>query len=517
MEYSLRACLEDKSLRGTLADAPFGFADGNGVFDLDFQEQSIRKNHRKTFDRLMKLGGEELLQKLLEEGKTCLMGEKGKGTSAIAGTDRFHLKTNAGAPTALSSIFHGIAGWAEVSEDFDLDLVTCTLEEEESEEDDDLPDGEPETESWEMVARWGNPLPPQTCSLITRNGAPCFFDEENKEFISLPGTDGPVTELAACEPLIGKVSSWSEDEEIMGYRYRTEPDGKWGYVSRLFTQIVPPQFDEILVARYGDAESCIFAWSKDESFEWNTQFQIVCSVKAPYDQQEIWLDLNGAFTVKGRDLLPQKDGWREYSLDQKFLLYRPSAEAKKGLLLHPPFFVEQWDVTFLPDFLALENNFGPDCIRWVAIDFEGPSPWLVDTCRKAASAPPPDFTVQKCLRDRIALIEKEGYWAVARLSNDSETGKLQVARWLTPLAFTHIEVVDENLSFLLVDQFGQLGIFNWNTEKYVVPCRYDRVQWQSSSSLFGTYGYFQVQHGGFVGTIDTDGSWKEHLHREEQA
>ena len=323
-----------------------------------------------------------------------------------------------------------------------------------------------------------------------------------------------MTELAACEPLMGKVSSWSEDEEIMGYRYRTEPDGKWGYVSRLFTQIVPPQFDEILVARYGDAESCIFAWSPDASCWGCTQFQIFCSVKAPYGQQEIWLDLVGAFTVKDRDLLPQKDGWREYSLDQKFLLYRPSGEAKKGLLLNPIFFLEQWDVTFLPGFLALENNFGPDCIRWVALDFEGPSPWLVDTCRKAASAPLPDFTVQKCLRDRIALIEKEGYWAVARLSNDSETGKLQVARWLTPLAFTHIEVVDENRSFLLVDQFGQLGVFGSNAEKYLVPCRYDRIEYQPG--LFWADG-FQVHQGGFVGTIGTDGSWKEHLHREEQA
>ena len=513
MQYCLSECLRDKNLRIKLADTPFVFEDGNGVFDLDFQEQSVRKNHRKTFDRLMELGGEALLQKLLEEDKTCLMGEKGKGTSTIAGTERFHLKTNAGTPTALSSIFHGIAGWGGVSEDFDLVLVTCALEEEESAEDDELQDGEPDDESPE-VRRWAEPLPQQSCSLITRNGAPCFFDEENKEFISLPGTDGPVVELAACEPLMGKTDPWSDGEEIMGYRYRTKPDGKWGYVSRHFTQIVPPQFDEILVASYEDEVSCIFAWCKDEICEWITQFKIVCSVEDPYDQQDIWLDLTAAFNVEDQNQLPQTNGWRRYSCDQKSLLYRPSSEAEKGKLIDIPVLFQQWDVTFLPCFLSLQHCLRTDCIRWVATDSEAPSTWLVDDCRKAVSAPLPDFTVKKCISRRNALIEKEGYWAVARLSNHNETGKLQVERWLTPLAFTHIQEMGENLYVLLVDRFGQLGVFNWNTEKYVVPCRYDRIECQLEP--FWSDG-FRVHQGGFVGTIDPNGFWKEHLHREEQA
>lgn len=103
---------------------------------------------------------------------------------------------------------------------------------------------------------------------------------------------------------------------------------------------------------------------------------------------------------------------------------------------------------------------------------------------------------------------------MARLSNHNETGKLQVERWLTPLAFTHIQEMGENLYVLLVDRFGQLGVFNWNTEKYVVPCRYDRIECQLEP--FWSDG-FRVHQGGFVGTIDPNGFWKEHLHREEQA
>ena len=76
MRYTLLELIEDKKLRIALAERAnekaLEFEDSNGVFSLNFKEQSLLLNHRQTYDRLCELGGEPLLKELLalNEGLT---------------------------------------------------------------------------------------------------------------------------------------------------------------------------------------------------------------------------------------------------------------------------------------------------------------------------------------------------------------------------------------------------------------------------------------------------------------
>lgn len=133
MVYKLKDILDSKPLRRTLAEAAAGktleFQDGNGVFDLDFSQQSLLVNHRTVYDRLCELGGEKLLKKLLNGGETCLTNDAKaakQGVRPIAGTEKFFLLTNVGAPKAFASIAFGLAGWAAMDKSFDPALVTVT-------------------------------------------------------------------------------------------------------------------------------------------------------------------------------------------------------------------------------------------------------------------------------------------------------------------------------------------------------------------------------------------------------
>ena len=130
MTCSIIQMINDKKLIADLAaaakDRCLSISDGNGVFSFDFQEESLRINLRRTYDRLMELGGEKLLRKLLKEGKTCLQDQPGdakKGVRPIKGTDKFFLQTNAGETKMLTSILCGIAAWDKMDKDFDEDLI----------------------------------------------------------------------------------------------------------------------------------------------------------------------------------------------------------------------------------------------------------------------------------------------------------------------------------------------------------------------------------------------------------
>jgi len=254
MTYTLAQILEDKKLRGKLAEADFAFEDGNGVFALDFQEQSILKNHRETFDRLCELGGEALLEAILAGGKTCLTDDPNaakQGVRTIKGTERFFLKTNAGAPTALASIFFGIAGWGEASDAFDMDLVSCTIggeeeyEEEEGEEADFTPASDEEiADGWYYNGKLARIAKSRRCSIITKNNKTCLFDEENREFISFAALDGldgvEVEEMYACEKLSG-----SNSDDCYGYKYQLEKDGKWGFINTQNQLVIPCKYAEV--------------------------------------------------------------------------------------------------------------------------------------------------------------------------------------------------------------------------------------------------------------------------------
>ncbi|MBO7739018.1 MAG: zinc ribbon domain-containing protein [Oscillospiraceae bacterium] len=156
MTYSFNQVIKDKNLIKTLAEAAkrhsLTITDYNIVFFFDFSEQSLLTNHRKTYDRLMELGGEKLLRKLLKEGSTCLTNDPNsakQGIRPIQGTDKFFLQTNAGDPKVMTSILFDIAGWAAMDRSFDtqsIELAVSDISEESEEPEWFWEESEPESE-----------------------------------------------------------------------------------------------------------------------------------------------------------------------------------------------------------------------------------------------------------------------------------------------------------------------------------------------------------------------------------
>lgn len=139
------------------------------------------------------------------------------------------------------------------------------------------------------------PVTARSCSAVARDGKLCLFDNDAEEFITIPWDDaeGGVAEMLEFEPIWGNpimdfLRDLSEDEEetgdedeeddadadaeddeeddeeedgnedadddaepeeepereLLGYRYRLEKDGAWGFISRCFSQSLSPRFSE---------------------------------------------------------------------------------------------------------------------------------------------------------------------------------------------------------------------------------------------------------------------------------
>lgn len=275
MEFPLQTVLKDKKLRIALANHGFSLRDNNGVFNfLDFEQETMLKNHRALYDRLYQLGGEELLAELLETGQTCLTEDPKaakQGVRPIAGTQRFYLKTNNGAPTVLLSILAGIAGWTNAAEDFDPAGVV--LKELDGSDAEVMKEADPagpadevqEEEDLVFCACGRLSQPPGKCVMIQVDGGNIWriYSEAQGKCIELLCSDDPslsIRELAVCEKLTfspeQEDDDWEEPSEKTafhgGYRYKLEADGdKWGYINPDFSQVLSPRMDEILFTKEG--------------------------------------------------------------------------------------------------------------------------------------------------------------------------------------------------------------------------------------------------------------------------
>lgn len=330
MHYTLTQLANDKSLRNALLQDKFTFRDENGIFELDFETLSFLKLHREVFDKLYALGGDRLMKKLLAEKKTCLTENPHaaqQGVRPISGTNKYFLKTNAGKPTTFSSIVHGMAGFAAFSKEFDADQVLFLTEEDLTADADfeeicedaffslvDFEDtDQPETEEprWQTEqGLFSFPAPAQfyqNCTLASKGGKLCFYDEEKEQFITLQYTeeidffdrnvpeDTPKTvvldNLAACEPLK------TEEGELLGYRYQTEEGGNWGFISRYCGQILAPVFEEITVCQSTEELPFLLAYQKQEEYSEN-HFDLFLSADAVHTDSgctDLWFPLHPDF------------------------------------------------------------------------------------------------------------------------------------------------------------------------------------------------------------------------------
>lgn len=558
MKYTLSQLLKDKKLRIALTKGSMTFADDNGVFALDFATQPLRgKCQRTVFEKLYALGGEELFKGLLDGGNTNLTRDpnaSNAGMVSVAGAEGWYLKTNVGDPSALASILFGIAGWAEMSGDFDGELVSICDGSEEPEKEATVPEKKAEKpaeeadldeEDEESFEGWrncltkkllGEALPLAEYSLASKNGHHVFYDDVKKQFVTftaqLGGVERTFEEMLECERLVHNAyyGDWDDTDcggsggadAIYGYRYRVEKDGKWGFISAGFTKVLAPQFDGLKVvdSRFGKE---LLAWSVENE---NLQLWEALPVEAVGEQRDWWLQpvkssdgyLEDDNYYFDKEHVPAEDAYYEFRWDEEekstYRLYFPSVRQGKGYYWNE----DAGDTTV--ERVTCQNGVlnvgaGNMCYR---IPYMG----LLDL-----------FAVKKALEEvwnrqdgfelvfplesqgscsgmgRLAVVRRDGYWAVARLA-PKRAGALcnGLEDMLTPFAFTKIDAQNVWENQVVVDRFGKKGVFDYEKREYVVPCEYESVK----ATNTGFIGYI-VEKAGFKGSISRTGNWVAALHR----
>lgn len=530
MEYSVADVLLNKELKKELSGAGLVLIDESGCFadDIDFAEQSMRQNHIAVFNRLYELGGDDLFERILTKGGTCLTDDKNsaKGIADIKGTDKFFLKANASAFTAFSSILTGIMLWAEetmeVDELNDIKLVTK-----------DEAEAEAEAEAEEELEMMDYPEG-KSISIASKNGKNVLYDETEEKFLSIEveidGNKEAVSEFYSLEQLTFKYEEFEEEKEIVsGFRYKLSENGKFGYISQYFTQVTAPIYDDILLAdKAGFFGASVFAWYGEED-EWGDNYIIHCSKGyGVYDNEgnyntDEWLpsESNKGFeiTVYDKDYLPQStasiSGLDNFSFqnDKKLIYYSPYAGSQKAVVILP-------DEDNRKILFSYSDGFITDGRT------ERPAQSLSAlACRNFLEDDKAEIKVNRFVKKRFLSSvyiarNKDGYYALCEICAN---GSVESYNLITPFAFTDISVLHETENdeiYMLADRFGKKGVFTWDdlSAKYIIPCEYESISCDNITTI-GPFevekeDYFVVEKAGFKGKISLNGEWIEHLKRD---
>ena len=531
--YTLLTVLNNRDLRRELANNGFGFQDGNGVFPLDFQEESFLKNHRKTFNILWTLGGEALFQKLLKEDCPCL--EKGsskgkKGVRPIEGTESFSLKTNAGNPTVMTSILSGIAAWADMNQDFDPEKVLLFDPEEQTE----LPaesaaatePAAPEQPAAREFLWWtkdhsvvADRRKPRFLTPRQENGVWRFYQEDTGEQVVLQTglyEDGQeLSDLLCLEELR------DGENTLLGYRYRLEEQGKWGFISPYFLSVTEPIYDWVLPLvqnRYGYIRGV--ALLQDVSEKDKPQLLIKVTQELEYSAEDEAalreeplveycvepMEISGeSFLWNGHFDAEALSPWCFQDILHQRLLVGISAASCDRAAMDQSGMLSVQNKT-----LYLEHQRAADCYRLpLAVEQDNAAEafeaygTLLEELRKGA------------YRQKLgsAEVEEQGFmilrhqgWesitAVEKEGNGFPLAPVLVQK--TPEAFTSVEYLGDGC--FLVDRFGKKGVYDGKHDSYPVPCDYEKIERRDDGS-------FEVERMGFRGSICRDGSWEQPLSR----
>lgn len=541
MEYTLERLLKDKKLRATVAKERFAFEDGNGVVQcLDFENLTYLKNHRALYDFLCQAGGEELLGKLLAQGKTCLTDDPDSantGVRGIRGTEKYFLKTNAGDSTVLASILWGIQGLSETMEGFDPDKVrivtadTAETDDEEPEEEntealldlDDMSDEEPQEEL----------LPAHTdVSLVQKDGKFSLYDNETKEFITLncpDAPDGQIDSMAVCEKLEiperreGQFNGMEEAEINLGWRYKLSEDTDlWGWISADCTRVSAPIFQKIEVRCDGafyDLETMnILAWSGRGLYQAGVGQKLRCvftNVFEPKEGQEISYTQSYAWHLLMRTDEDGETGLLSYVEEyEEACVSQPTYEVwfSKGVLrLRKRDRREQ--TICLCDSMSLDCCVS--CFTGESIRFSHnpvfKSAEYIDAVQLHGTAL--EFSSFEEAEKYYAVRGRDGYWGVIHMWRYPFAE--DVVERCTPSAFTSVRVLDEDAGLALVERFGRWGVYDCLNDCYPVPCEYDRVT-LCRNVFTGNPNGFEVHRMDFVGRIRMNGEWETPLRRTEE-
>lgn len=529
MYHKISQILNDKSRRIHLSKHKFTFKDTGGDLKLDFENKSIRINHRAAFDQLYRLGGDKLMEKLLAEGNTCLTTDPNaakSGVYPVAGSDRYFIKTSTYDPSALASIFYGIAGWGEICGNWDEDDIII----EDHSEDDALLEScmkEVTAADDEFVPLFDDEFEPldldftyvpkaRYFTIIPNNGKMSLFNRQEKEFLEIfDGDETTYDEFVSLEPItLG-------DDEIFGYRYQLEEGGKWGYISRGFAQTQLPRYDGIIAAN-GTFSPMIFAWAKGKSFGSDDEETLTVYYSDSVDLQDadfrdLWLP--EAFGSHGGSI---------YNLDCEYIPYSAATVDEETTDKGEQVMLYSNGLSYTSRVLTVHNEENMTTETWYASYSTGIIT-LRNSAGKTLSGPAAELNLTACIRllefadseleiigcldlvedgwsfpeSGIYIVCKDALYAVAELDIKTRT----VRKLLTPFAFTDICKLPK--SYVLVDLFGKKGVFNWRYKNYLIPCDYESVEAVNTDREL----LFTVKRMGFSGEINEYGNWTETLHR----
>lgn len=517
MRYSLAELIADKKLRGALAEQAnektLDFEDSNGIFFLDFKEQSLLLNHRQVYDRLWELGGDKLLKKLLKEGNTCLTDDPDaakQGVRPVQGTERYFLMTNAGATKAFSSILYGMAGWADMSPEFDAeqvcmgdfsdeDVFCVDSEDSESSEDDPFGVFDLGRPCWlhhgEECCDFSSGGYNSSAELRFQNGRYYFVSWDTGKLLSLLKLN--VDDMFFCEALYDDKTLIMPT--LMGFRYQMEENGKWGFISRHLANVTPAVYDDIIAVK--DLVVAVVNHS-GEQMDLTISIEVENARNGETDYRLPPMLPDGLVYPVYKNVagyLPRFDAiFEETRMEDgtNAFLYRSSAKLDYGLfqMVSP----DKRCITCAPVYRdgMLSEDIFTDGIPANGVTLEHCLRLFTnsDDLYAPSCLYPPNRTDSDGSTG-VYQIRKDGFWALAELDVRS---KPVIRKLLTPLAYTMIHFPDSwPEDWLLVERFGKKGVYHWRASQFLLACEYDSI----------TYGKqtFTAVCGGMIRTFDRDG------------
>lgn len=408
------------------------------------------------------------------------------------------------------------------------------------------------------------PVKSRECSLVTKDEKLCLYDNREERFITIPWDDKPgegVGAMLACEKICGHKTVLEYDDEqmedkeirreyLLGYRYRLEENGPWGFISRRFSQAVSPRFRELRVQPKAfdmilsdDAnEWTVWGWElrewehcdrerlelwttmprEDEDGECDLVMESVAQTarrwfdeshgNEPEDPEERFEYENWP----DDEDVPGEEPYFDYSPAVRSLTYAADREGRCFLISGRDKDMEsRYSSVVLraSDHILHRGNGAEPFFGWGYVRYEAPH---FDRLR---------YLTDDSNHFGYYAAQRDGYWAL-----------LKGRKTITPFAFTWIEAFPDQSGITTgvfqVERFGKRGVVLYNDFSfyfesdrpvYPVPCEYESVELSvldEGDDLFGSNErsrlVFTVRRMGFVGKLDGHGEWVEQLHREKE-
>ncbi|MBR2476597.1 MAG: hypothetical protein IKB50_00500 [Clostridia bacterium] len=521
MRYTVEELINDKELRKEVADGGFGFADRDGEFSaVDFENGSMRQNHISVFEELYAIGGDELFEKLIAQGNTCLTKDPNAakvGVIPVNGADGYYLKTNASFAAAFASILSGLAG---LEDDDRFSFGT-------DEEDD------PNTFlAYEEFSYINSSFVDELCTIEKADdGSYVVVNPDTEEIISffIKTEENELRidkfyEIKKLEYLDFCIEE--ENDNFVAYKYKLDEYGPWGYFNGNVSQITPPMFEDVILT-YHDGKYHIIAYEK-YGFQYKVYTDLYEREFGFDDPSEI---NTSRFFFVNADRCPGIDSYVDRFVDAEgngVILYSPNPAKCEGLVLlngngvsfddyKYPYGKEPSAVKITGPELFL---FGADTSAKIPVTDRK---LCAKDCYNLYFGKNPEYEFGRQLSwGTNYIVHKDGYYAVAsyKSTNNRDGVGMEFDYLLTPFAFTDIKKTS-NDRYVIVERFGKKGVFSLESKAYVIPCDYDRIEhniniFDENEETFTRT--FDVEKGGFVGKVvvkDEGFVWKKKLHRED--